>query len=1210
MKYLQVCQALYDYEARTPDEITINENDILYVIEKEDNDWWKAELKQISNEEPGPIGLVPASYLEEVSPIGKVRAEYDYDAQQEEELSFTEGQEMWLLERDDPDWYLVKLDTGDIGLAPANYVLVIEDAIEEHATTSTDPTAPVVTTASLPITTTTVPPVPVPATSIPFALSSPPNTQQSSPVKSNTRDMEDEAQSWTVHEYDVAKKKKKKGKGNILVGNAMLCYGSETDKTSPVQQYPILDVSKYLFDGKNLHIEIDGSNPAVLDLQASSKSEAKAILVKITDSRKAAQIAGTHISQQQPTPTIAAPTAVASIPSYGTPTKSDISTISAIPTQSSTNEPRWAISLYVFDAEGGEEISVEENQQILVTDYDRDDGWWRVETVDGKSGIIPTTYIQFYDNDNAITTTQSAASATNVRHDDEDDEVDTAAHDEVEAYMREKELREREKQEALQKEIERTEQMERQRRQEAEEQRQRLAEQQKREEEERERRRKVQEAAQRAEMARQRQMEEERKNREAAARSSPPLDKTSSLSRSVSTRQDLPKPDPDRLRTWTDRSGAFKVEAQFLGYTDGKLRLHKANGVKIDVPLEKMSSEDIRWVERRTNQPVGSIGKKSSVNQGEKTPEMPPRPNPTTSDGPSSSSNSNNNNNNDNNVPTNSKKTINSNWDWFDWFMMIGIPMQEALVYSSAFKADNLDDSDLNRLTHKQMKTLGMKEKHVQRMERYIDTGNVEPPSDGEDNTTEQDDIERMRQKQIEDDAALARKLQNSLDEPRSKKASSSSRPKPSVSAPKEIHPDLLEFLGSSDFASSSSSNTEPSKATTTTTTTTTTENNDLIGFSDDAWAPRPIKESTQSQIQPPLQPQQASLVSKVDQQVVSSPVNMSSQQVTPAPPAPPAPPATVAVGSQPIVQSNPTQQPQQQQKQYSSKTIDPTLLQWQNTTSSNGNGSSQINNTPKVSLNELSQQEQLRKYQQQQRQQALLEQQQQIIMQQQQQIQQQQIHQQQLQLQQQQQSQLQAQVPFATGYQSNNAGSLVLYNNDMTTPQQQQQPQVTGFVSQPQIQQYQATGFIPQQPGMMTNTAVSVPVSSVLPPPITPTSAAGQPMYHQQSQRSQTLPPQTTGRHWNASTPENPFGSPSMSSAGVNSHLTGGIQFSTPNPNSFTQSPVRQPSSTPAYLQQLQPQMTGIQQTELSGARDKYAAFRTPNADVFTPAGSMQRKS
>jgi hypothetical protein len=66
MRYVQVCKALYDYEARTEDELSIRQDNVLYVIEKEDNDWWKAELKQMNGDEQGPVGLVPADYLEEV----------------------------------------------------------------------------------------------------------------------------------------------------------------------------------------------------------------------------------------------------------------------------------------------------------------------------------------------------------------------------------------------------------------------------------------------------------------------------------------------------------------------------------------------------------------------------------------------------------------------------------------------------------------------------------------------------------------------------------------------------------------------------------------------------------------------------------------------------------------------------------------------------------------------------------------------------------------------------------------------------------------------------------------------------------------------------------------------------------------------------------------------------------------------------------------
>lgn len=54
--------------------------------------------------------------------MGAVSALYDYEAQQEEEVTFAEGDTMVLYDKDDPDWYLVKLENGEIGLAPSNYL--------------------------------------------------------------------------------------------------------------------------------------------------------------------------------------------------------------------------------------------------------------------------------------------------------------------------------------------------------------------------------------------------------------------------------------------------------------------------------------------------------------------------------------------------------------------------------------------------------------------------------------------------------------------------------------------------------------------------------------------------------------------------------------------------------------------------------------------------------------------------------------------------------------------------------------------------------------------------------------------------------------------------------------------------------------------------------------------------------------------------------
>ncbi|RKP24870.1 Sla1 homology domain 1, partial [Syncephalis pseudoplumigaleata] len=55
-------------------------------------------------------------------------------------------------------------------------------------------------------------------------------------------------------------------------------------------------------------------------------------------------------------------------------------------------------------------------------------------------------------------------------------------------------------------------------------------------------------------------------------------------------------------RPWKDRTGTFEVNAEFLRLDDGKVHLHKENGVKIAVPLEKLSEADVEYVLRVTGQ--------------------------------------------------------------------------------------------------------------------------------------------------------------------------------------------------------------------------------------------------------------------------------------------------------------------------------------------------------------------------------------------------------------------------------------------------------------------------------------------------------------------------------------------------------------------------------------------------------------------------------
>jgi hypothetical protein len=62
-------------------------------------------------------------------------------------------------------------------------------------------------------------------------------------------------------------------------------------------------------------------------------------------------------------------------------------------------------------------------------------------------------------------------------------------------------------------------------------------------------------------------------------------------------------------RTWNDSTGAFSLEASFAGVEDGKVKLKKASGKTLSVPLEKLSKEDQDYV---------------AAQSGAKTPAMQP----------------------------------------------------------------------------------------------------------------------------------------------------------------------------------------------------------------------------------------------------------------------------------------------------------------------------------------------------------------------------------------------------------------------------------------------------------------------------------------------------------------------------------------------------------------------------------------------------------
>ena len=70
MPFIDVARAIFAYSPASNDELSIEEDDLLYVLEKGEDDWWKVK-KKVPGDDDGPVGLVPRNYLEEVDYFGK-----------------------------------------------------------------------------------------------------------------------------------------------------------------------------------------------------------------------------------------------------------------------------------------------------------------------------------------------------------------------------------------------------------------------------------------------------------------------------------------------------------------------------------------------------------------------------------------------------------------------------------------------------------------------------------------------------------------------------------------------------------------------------------------------------------------------------------------------------------------------------------------------------------------------------------------------------------------------------------------------------------------------------------------------------------------------------------------------------------------------------------------------------------------------------------
>lgn len=169
-----------------------------------------------------------------------------------------------------------------------------------------------------------------------------------------------------------------------------------------------------------------------------------------------------------------------------------------------------------------------------------------------------------------------------------------------------------------------------------------------------------------------------------------------------------------------------------MGFSNGKLRLHKVNGVIVEVPSEKMSVEDMQFVEKMTSKKTRPAPTKRISDD-----DIPlGLSRPVSSSGPGSAR------------PPAKKK---SNIDWFDFFLSAGCDLDDCTRYAASFERDKIDETILPDITDGTMRSLGLREGDIIRVTKAIEsrkpTDNLKKPS-------------AYTEEQLRRDEELARQIQ------------------------------------------------------------------------------------------------------------------------------------------------------------------------------------------------------------------------------------------------------------------------------------------------------------------------------------------------------------------------------------------------------------------------------------------------------------------
>ncbi|AMD22255.1 HGL085Cp [Eremothecium sinecaudum] len=689
--FLGVYRAIYAYEPQTDEELAIEEDDLLYLLEKSDvDDWWTVKKRVVGADIDEPVGLVPNNYIEEADIIYQVRALYDYEEAQnpDEELSFIEGDLFDIYDDRDADWLLCRsVKDGGYGFIPGNYVEKVEDGGDDNEaeriakvrgqpehmraaeeSIQTQPSIQMVPISELP-----PPPQRKAESSSPPVSRSSPNIPSPEISKSpSNRDvpidgrplpdlpsrpleppqLQPSLSSQQMHPMQSV---------HLPQSVSIVLSDEETPPPKPPRNaqpsagykdsVPIRTTSVQFSATWSLK-EVRGRKKKDSTLTVTSEeiifepgdgpiqSWTYENLTSYDNEKK-------HLFLEFKNPyanlelyaksSDLASTIVSHINDWKS--ASNGSALRELEIAKNSVLKKLGIVSFDFTGESPDELTVKEGDEIYIINDKKSPDWWMCEIIrTGRRGVIPAQFIQVVPHKGSSSPSMQSRAGSGQGN----------------------------------------------------------------------------------------------RNRSVSYTSDPGSwkhdsnqdgSKRSSVSSKKKDDKKKKKTYPKNTRIWVDRTNSFKVEAELLGYFDGKIHLHKANGVKIAVAAEKLSNDDIVFVERVTGKNLDKYKQKDShkksssrsdtdaeereldrrLRERERLGMKKDEPKLTQT------------------VISNDNSSRNKDYDWFELFLNSGVDINSCQRYATIFERENMSEEILPSLRSATLRDLELREGDIIRVMNYLD---------------------------------------------------------------------------------------------------------------------------------------------------------------------------------------------------------------------------------------------------------------------------------------------------------------------------------------------------------------------------------------------------------------------------------------------------------------------------------------------------------